>query len=141
MGIIKSRFKRKNKRKPTELQIIKFPKNKVRDKYYNPINGYIVTYFIELIPINKNNIDTLKYRDKITIHQDRNTLYTSIVAVYFLSYKGGILYHPLFFKKTGGLVFNSNIYNKYFKQNMDIWFNRYSRSTGFRLCYNFYVMC
>lgn len=88
MGIIKSRFKSKKKRKPTKSQIIKFPKNNVRDKYNNNINGYIVTYFIELIPINKKNIDTLKSRNKITIHQDRNTLYTSIVAVYFLNYKG-----------------------------------------------------
>jgi len=36
--------------------------------------------------------------------------------------KGGILYKPSFFKKTGDLIFNENIYMKYCPTGDDIWF-------------------
>lgn len=40
----------------------------------------------------------------------------------FLTGKGGILYHPKFFHKTGNLIFKKDIYSKTCKTGDDIWF-------------------
>jgi hypothetical protein len=84
-------------------------KNIVNDYYiYNCVINY--RGFTPLF----NNLNEFDYdKRKETIN---NYLYN------FPTGKGGILYNPQFFHKTGDLIFNRNIYLDTCKTNDDIWF-------------------
>lgn len=56
---------------------------------------------------------TYEHRDKL----NPKSIYN------FHTGKGGVVYHPKFFKKTGNLIFDRNIYRECCETGDDIWFN------------------
>ena len=72
----------------------------------------VISYRGYMLKMNK--LDEFDYHKRVNC--DKKYIYN------FPTGKGGILYKPDFFHKTGDLIFNKNIYLKYCSKQDDIWF-------------------
>ena len=89
----------------------------------NLVNDYmkhncVISYrgFVPLL--NNNDLISFDYNKKIDIKNVNNININN-----FATGKGGILYHPSFFKKVEGLIFRNDIYSETCKFADDIWLN------------------
>jgi len=64
-----------------------------------------------------NNIETLQYNNN-----SRSKTIQNKYIYNFPTGKGGILYHPTFFHKTGDIIFNEDYFNEACPTGDDIWF-------------------
>ena len=95
-----------------------FYDNKLIENYLNDYEKYncCISYrgfTFKMEDIVKININYYNSKDNLK----KLNLYN------FCTGKGGVLYHPSFFKKTGNLIFNKDIYLSEFPTTDDIWFN------------------
>ena len=66
---------------------------------------------------------TFKYTNLNDINYEKRDKLKKLNLYNFFTGKGGVLYHPKFFKNTNDLIFNKEIYLNEFQTCDDIWFN------------------
>lgn len=72
--------------------------------------------------LNIDNIDNVSYKDRAKL--DRINFYN------FHTGKGGVLYHPKFFKKSKAHLFDEKLYQECCPHGDDIWFNFHRIANG-----------
>lgn len=86
------------------------------------IENYVNDYMIYDCCINYRGF-TLKSNNLENITYNNRNILEKINLYNFFTGKGGVLYHPKFFKNTNNLIFNKELYLKEFSKCDDIWFN------------------
>jgi hypothetical protein len=88
------------------------------------IENYVNDYMIHDCCINYRGF-TLKINNFENINYNNHDTLKKLNLYNFFTGKGGVLYHPKFFKntKTNDLIFNKELYLKDFSKCDDIWFN------------------
>jgi hypothetical protein len=91
--------------------------NMLIENYINDYHKYDCCINYRGFTLKFNNLENINYNNKNTLI--KLNLYN------FFTGKGGVLYHPKFFKntKTNDLIFNKELYLKDFSKCDDIWFN------------------
>ena len=93
-------------------------------KYINDYKEYDCVIGSRSFTMNVDNLDNISYKDKVKL--DRLNLYN------FHTGKGGVLYHPKFFKKSATHLFDENLYTECCPHGDDIWFNFHRIANGIK---------
>jgi hypothetical protein len=93
------------------------------DTYYHPdlIKNLVSDYNIHKCVIGYRGF-TPKFNILRNINYNKRDILKSNDLYNFTTGKGGVLYHPKMFYRTGNLIFNKSIYQTHLKTTDDIWF-------------------